>query len=235
MSALTKTCSNCGAVLAVTAFPKNASRCKPCKKLYMAQWKKDNAERISQYQKEWLASNPSYKSEWLSKNPDYFKNRWSAKNDELLAKQRARIAASVAADPEYHKKRYAADAATHKARVSAYARANREKVNNCQRAYRAKYPERLYASLRKRHTGVLRSGKKTELDVLVFEEAAILRRCRTTMTGIKWHIDHIEPLHGKDVSGLHNAFNVAVIPAVLNLKKVNKRTDIPWTQMEWRK
>lgn len=235
MNTLTKTCSNCGVVLAVAAFPKNASRCKPCKKLYMTQWKKDNAERISQYQKEWFAKRPTYRAEWLAKNPDYFNTRWWANRDALVAYQRARAAAFVAADPEYRKKLYAADAVTNKVRVSAYAKANREKVNNRQRAYRAKYPERLYASLRKRHTGVLRSGRKTELDVLVLEEAAILRRCRTTMTGVKWHVDHIEPLHGSTVSGLHNAFNLAVIPAALNLKKANKQIDVPWTQMEWSK
>lgn len=201
----------------------------------MTQWKKDNAEHVSEYQKEWFAKRPTYRDEWLAKNPEYFNTRWLANRDTLVAYQRARVAAFVADDPDYHKNRYAADAATHKARVSAYVKANRAKVNNCQRAYRAKYPERLYASLRKRHTGVLRSGKKTELDVLVFEEAAILRRCRTIATGIKWHIDHVEPLHGIGVSGLHNAFNLAVIPAALNLKKANKRIDVPWTQMEWTK
>lgn len=52
-------------------------------------------------------------------------------------------------------------------------------------------------------------------------------------TGFEWQVDHIEPINGRDVSGLHVIDNVRVIPASLNYAKKNNQVDMPhWLGLE---
>jgi len=59
-------------------------------------------------------------------------------------------------------------------------------------------------------------------DKWLIKEAYDLASLRTKMFGFAWHVDHVFPLQGKTVSGLHVPTNLQVIPGVLNIKKKNK-------------
>jgi hypothetical protein len=80
---------------------------------------------------------------------------------------------------------------------------------------------RKISALRYFHQKRANAAKPTELDDLVFEEAVRLCHMRAASTGIRWEIDHIVPVKGRHVCGLHNAHNIQVVPKSWNEKKSN--------------
>jgi hypothetical protein len=90
-----------------------------------------------------------------------------------------------------------------------YAKANKHKLNARTRKRQAAKIQRTPAWL-------------TDVDNWMIEEAYELAVLRTKVTGILWEVDHVLPLQGKSVSGLHTPHNLQVIPMAQNRSKLNK-------------
>lgn len=73
-----------------------------------------------------------------------------------------------------------------------------------------------------RRKAVRKSSTPAWADTFALREAYELRRMREAITGGEWHVDHIVPLQHPLVCGLHNEFNVKVIPASVNCSKQNR-------------
>lgn len=79
-----------------------------------------------------------------------------------------------------------------------------------------------------RNREILKQNQKliiNDFDKFVLQEAYHLAGLRFKYTEIKWHVDHIVPLNGKTVCGLHKANNFQVITEKENRRKYNKFED----------
>lgn len=61
----------------------------------------------------------------------------------------------------------------------------------------------------------------TEFDHLKMKCYYQVAAMRTKESGEAWHVDHIIPLQGKNVCGLHVPSNLQIIPAIENMRKNN--------------
>jgi 5-methylcytosine-specific restriction endonuclease McrA len=98
-----------------------------------------------------------------------------------------------------------------KARVSAYGKANPDKE-------RERSARRYAAKLQR--TLTLTKDQKTALKAIYSFAEWVSKK-----TGSQHHVDHIVPLKGENMSGLHVPWNLRVISAKENLMKKNKVDD----------
>jgi len=101
--------------------------------------------------------------------------------------------------------------------------ANIEKVKDWNKKSRIKHKDRVNATNSKRRADKFNRTPSwlTEDDLWIIKEFYDMAILRTKATNIKHHVDHIIPLKGKNVSGLHVPNNLQVITASENVRKNN--------------
>lgn len=177
----------------------------------------------------------SNKSSILLKSKEY-----RLKNKNSIAEKKKQYAEKNKDVIREYKKKYHVDNREKiLEKVKTYCENNKDKVQQKSHEYRLRTKEkkaeydRWFSSVNKDYRNSLKTANRakrikrwvewdTELTDLVCKEAYDLCDRLQLLTNHRWHVDHVVPLCGKKVSGLHVWNNIAVIPASVNLSKNNK-------------
>jgi len=193
------------------------NECKSCTKTKMAAWRLDNADKIPAYQKKYalankekiVASRRAASQKIRLKNPEKCRasyRDWYRRNPE---KARASTLAWLARNPGWETENRVKNKEKKAQQVRDWAVANpgavREKTVRYQSKKRCATPAWL-----------------TAIQIAQMQEQYEIAIAVEMQTGIRQHVDHIVPLQGKTVSGLHVPWNLRVIPFYENIKKRNR-------------
>lgn len=207
---------------------KNPEDAKEYQRLYREQNKERRAKQKAEYylkhREEILAKKKEYTKRTANKRAAYYAEynktkRLNAKtyhknyyesNKEKILKQKQQYREDnpeiVKAAKQIHYQKY------------------RQKLLNQKKQYRqANKGQIAYINAMRKKVVKQRTPKWTTLDdKWMLKQAYELAALRSELFGFKWHVDHIIPLQGKLISGLHVANNIQVIPAIDNIRKRNK-------------
>lgn len=109
------------------------------------------------------------------------------------------------------------------ARVVAWIEVNRDRHNaKCNRWAKAN-PDKVNARTARRYAAKTQATPKwlSADENWMIVEAYDLAKLRARVLGGKWEVDHIVPLRGRGVMGLHVPWNLRVVPMTQNRRKSN--------------
>lgn len=217
----TRKCSGCGLEKTAEAFYPSQpyGKCRVCFGAVQRARYEKKREQIIARQIAYRRKNPDavrkYLKRWYKLNRDHVLKRCAEyrKRPAVLLREKQRQAAEYAANRE----------AIRAARAAYYA-AHPEKVDRNREYLRKHYRENKPVYYAKT---ALRRSRKLSASMKWADQDAIRRVYRlaeklTIETGVRHSVDHIVPLQGRNVCGLHVEHNLQVIPLLENLKKSYK-------------
>lgn len=148
------------------------------------------------------------------------RDHYARHRDLLLERKKRSYPEKAEAKREYGRLRYAGNRQLLLAKNKQYI----EERPDYYKQFRLNHPDKVNGKENKRKAAKLQRIPcwLTADEFWMIEQAYEICALRTKMTGIEWHVDHVIPLQGKLVSGLHTPYNLQVIPAVINTAKGNK-------------
>ena len=203
-----KICNKCKENKELSAFSSNKSAtdklcpsCKACLSAYNKAYKEANKQKIADYQAEYQQQNKEklaeYHKDWREEN----RERCLQTNKDYYQNTKEQFNA-------YYTERYKDPEIAAKVKLKA-------------KLWREENPDKVLAQIAHRRAKKLNATPKwADSDAIrkLYKEAIRL----TEETGVSYQVDHIIPLNGELVCGLHVETNLQVILATENGQKSNK-------------
>lgn len=220
-----KRCSKCGEVKPLVDFSRSKGRpkseCKACFAKYHREYYKRNAEKIVQRTQQYKERNKEKVTEMLA---DWYKRN---KDHVLQRSKEYRSRPDVAAREKERQRRY------YEARKEEIQRKRKERILSNQeiaeayKQYQRDWAKENVAKMRakvarRRATKLLATPSWARADAI--EAVYFLAAYLTESTGVKHEVDHIVPLQGENVCGLHVEYNLQVMKMTDNRSKANRFT-----------
>lgn len=233
----TKICSKCKQDKELSCFTrykyngdwKIRTNCKDCQKVMNKSWRERNRDHVKEYEKTYRKENHEEvlrrSSEWRDKNRDAISDYNKRKYWENPEDRRKKASDAYWADVENNRERARkyASRPENKTRSKIKERERAKKNPNHYRDIYQKHSEMYKESqARRRWLKEKASLNLSEEQIQQMRDTYWLARDLTTITGEPYEVDHIIPLRGKDICGLHVPWNLQVLPMDLNRSKNNK-------------
>lgn len=219
-----KKCSRCGETLPIAQFHKDkntktgySSYCKPCKSLSDRKDREKHAEQRKVTGKRWRENNAERKKarakEYRLKNLECIR----AKDREYYIANAEKARQRSVLWRLENKERFTAT-------VNKWRSQNKDRLREIRRRWSDKNPE--YLAFK---TAAYRASKlkATPLwledeDYERISEMYTVAKMFQIYTGQEYHVDHIVPLQGEIVCGLHVPWNLQILPGTENQSKSNR-------------
>lgn len=192
-------------------------RCPECLSIWHKESYKKNPKKKLERNKKWKEANlekkkaldKAYRLKNKEKIDNYNKQYYASHREEMNASSKQWRDDNKLRCKELMKKWYAENNNRWKNHVKEYGKANRGKTNALSKKYKTQKCNATPKWLTKEQF--------QEIEKIYIEAARL-----TKISGVQMHVDHIVPLNGKNVSGLHVPWNLQILSASDNLKKRNK-------------